>query len=573
MNVSKEYYVIYSRKSRFTGKGESIENQIEMCKQYLMMKLDVSEDMFLVYEDEGFSGKSLERPQFKKMMEDAQKMKFKAIVVYRLDRISRNIGDFAKLIEQLRRNNIDFISIKENFDTSSPMGRAMMYIASVFSQLERETIAERIKDNMHELAKTGRWLGGVTPTGYASTSTKKITIDGKMKKTCHLTFIPEEIEIVKLIADLFLKYNSLTQTEKYLLQHHYKTKKGNLFTRFSIRNILTNPVYMIADQDAYRYLKENDACIYADEKDFDGTRGLLVYNRTLQEDGKANKLLPIDEWIISLGQHEGVFAGETWVKMQKMLEQNKSKNYRKPRSHVALLSGVLRCGSCGEYMRPKLSSRLNSKGERIYTYLCSLKERSNSHLCASKNVQGNILDAAVTNEIKKLSHDQSDFMKQLEQGKKAIQKSTSNYDKETEHLESEMKELESALNNVVLSLGKAANDSTREFLLAQVDEMTMKKKALETKLEEMSALMESNPLSDSDLDVLTQTLLSFSSMVDTMTIEQQREAIRIFVKKIVWDGENAHLYLFGSEEEFELPDEKGGRGESSEQKPLGENSK
>ena len=164
-------YVIYSRKSKFTGKGESIENQIELCRQYIAMHFgEEAAENVLVYEDEGFSGGNLERPQFKKMMKDSQKIAFAAIVVYRLDRISRNIGDFAKLIEDLGDRHIDFISIREQFDTSSPMGRAMMYIASVFSQLERETIAERIRDNMHELSKTGRWLGGTTPTGYASES-------------------------------------------------------------------------------------------------------------------------------------------------------------------------------------------------------------------------------------------------------------------------------------------------------------------------------------------------------------------------------------------------------------------
>ena len=157
-------YVIYSRKSKFTGKGESIENQIELCKRYI--NLNFGEEEILIYEDEGFSGGNLDRPNFRKMIRDSYTMNFTAIVVYRLDRISRNIGDFAKLIEDLGSRNISFISIKEQFDTSSPMGRAMMYIASVFSQLERETIAERIRDNMHELAKTGRWLGGITPTGY-----------------------------------------------------------------------------------------------------------------------------------------------------------------------------------------------------------------------------------------------------------------------------------------------------------------------------------------------------------------------------------------------------------------------
>ena len=92
-------YVIYSRKSKFTGKGESIENQIELCRQYIAMHFgEEAAENALVYEDEGFSGGNLERPQFKKMMKDAQKKDIAAIVVYRLDRISRNIGDFAKLM-------------------------------------------------------------------------------------------------------------------------------------------------------------------------------------------------------------------------------------------------------------------------------------------------------------------------------------------------------------------------------------------------------------------------------------------------------------------------------------------
>ena len=111
---SAKQFVIYSRKSKFTGKGESIENQIELCRQYIASHYSQEEaDAALVYEDEGFSGGTLERPQFKKMMKDSQNTPFSAIVVYRLDRISRNIGDFAKLIEELGERQIDFISIRE----------------------------------------------------------------------------------------------------------------------------------------------------------------------------------------------------------------------------------------------------------------------------------------------------------------------------------------------------------------------------------------------------------------------------------------------------------------------------
>ena len=129
---------IYSRKSKFTAKGESIENQIEMCKEYIDQHFNSIKNIEIsVYEDEGFSGKNTERPQFQKMMLDTHEKPFDYIVCYRLDRISRNVSDFSALIEELKEYKTSFICIKEQFDTSTPMGRAMMYIASVFAQLER----------------------------------------------------------------------------------------------------------------------------------------------------------------------------------------------------------------------------------------------------------------------------------------------------------------------------------------------------------------------------------------------------------------------------------------------------
>ena len=424
-------YVIYSRKSKFTGKGESIENQIELCRQYIAMHFgeDAAENV-LVYEDEGFSGGNLERPQFKKMMKDSQKIEFAAIVVYRLDRISRNIGDFAKLIEDLGDRHIDFISIREQFDTSSPMGRAMMYIASVFSQLERETIAERIRDNMHELSKTGRWLGGTTPTGYASESLSSVTVDGKVKKACKLKPIPEEIQLVKTIFEVFMETGSLSKTDQYLLEHRCVTKRGKQFTRFAIRGILTNPVYMIADETAYQYLKENNVDLFAERSEFDGEHGIMAYNRTLQRPGKANQIRPMEEWIVAVGKHPGIIAGSDWVRVQAMLDVNKSKSYRRPRSNVALLSGLLRCGECGDYMRPKLTNRRTADGALIYTYMCSTKERSHGTVCAMKNCNGNTLDAKIIEEIRKLSADKETLTRLLTQTKKVISGSKEGYDAE-----------------------------------------------------------------------------------------------------------------------------------------------
>ena len=303
---------IYSRKSKFTGKGESIGNQIELCREYIRLHNgDAAADAALVFEDEGFSGGNLNRPAFQQMLGAARSHELSSIVVYRLDRISRNISDFSTLIEELSRLGVAFISIKEQFDTGTPMGRAMMYIASVFSQLERETIAERIRDNMHELAKTGRWLGGNTPTGYRSESVQAVTVDGKSRKACKLKLLPDEGALVKKIYALYTQTDSLSKTEAELLRQGVKTKTGRDFTRFSIKSILQNPVYLIADQDAYQFFIDRKADLFSAQVDFDSTHGILAYNRTDQEKGRATIYLPVDQWIDTVASTRGCSAPAT----------------------------------------------------------------------------------------------------------------------------------------------------------------------------------------------------------------------------------------------------------------------
>lgn len=538
-------FVIYSRKSKFTGKGESIENQIELCRQYIAAHFGADEaENALVYEDEGFSGGTLERPQFQKMMADSHQEQFAAIVVYRLDRISRNIGDFAKLIEDLGNRKIDFISIREQFDTSSPMGRAMMYIASVFSQLERETIAERIRDNMHELSKTGRWLGGTTPTGYESESISNVTVDGKKRKACILKMIPEEIGLVKLIFDKFLETGSLTKTDQFLLAGQYRTKRGKTFTRFAIKGILSNPVYMIADEDAYRYLVENEADLFAEKELFDGKHGVMAYNRTLQKPGKAHQERPMNEWIVSVGKHQGVIPGAQWVQTQKILERNKSKSYRKPRSNMALLSGLLYCGKCGDYMRPKLSNRQNAAGEPVYTYLCTSKERSRSQICNMKNASGNILDAKVMDIVKDLGKNSEAMARQIAQAKKKIGGRLAGYDAEAARVRGQLANNENQIKALVLSLGKAAGAHAEKYILEQIDELHEKGKSLQNRLEELDAMTRQHDLAGMEFDTLRQMLSTMGESMEEYTVEEKRAAIRTLIRKIVWDGENAHIYLF-----------------------------
>lgn len=549
---------IYSRKSKFTGKGESIGNQIEMCRQSIYNTFDyISDDDILIFEDEGFSGGNTNRPQFQKMLKLCREKQIKCIVCYRLDRISRNVGDYSNLINELNKLDVSFISVTEKFDTTTHMGRAMMYIASVFAQLERETMAERIRDNMIELAKDGRWLGGNPPTGYKSVETiGSITIDGRKRKARKLEIVLDEAEIVKLVFSKFLEYRSLTKTETYLIQNDYITKTGKPFSRFAIKAILMNPVYLIADEMAWNYFELKEVDIFAEKSHFNGTHGIMAYNKTSQQVGHSNEIRDMKEWIIAVGRHKGLVRGEDWVQVQKLLEQNKSKAYRKPRSNVALLSGLLYCGDCGSFMRPKLSQRVNKDGELIYDYLCELKEKSKKQKCNIKRANGNELDKLVCMEIQKLTSDKSEFMKSLKKEQKQLNINDSSYQGTLKNLRKSKSDTEVKIKNLLQTLAKTEGTSAQDYILNEINELDRKIKALESQIQEHEDLAKTGSMSDIEFDNLADMLCSFADSFETMPIEQKRLALRAFVKKIIWDGDKVHIYFFGSEEdEIDLSDD------------------
>ena len=177
---------------------ETIESQIEFCKHEVKDGEKVK-----IYPDNGFSGKDTNREQFQAMCKDIEKGLISKVVVYKLDRISRSIIDFANIMEFFGKHNVEFVSCTEKFDTSTPMGRAMLNICIVFAQLERETIQQRITDTYHSRNKKGFYMGGGMPYGF---DLDKIEIDGK--RSSKYTPIEAEIEGVKLIYSMYSKPNT-----------------------------------------------------------------------------------------------------------------------------------------------------------------------------------------------------------------------------------------------------------------------------------------------------------------------------------------------------------------------------
>ena len=550
MTERKVFIAVYSRKSKFTGKGESIENQIELCREYIrIQKGEEAVKNIVVYEDEGFSGGNLNRPGFKKMMTAARNRELSEIIVYRLDRISRNIGDFSGLIEELSRLGIAFVSIREQFDTATPMGRAMMYIASVFSQLERETIAERIRDNMHELAKTGRWLGGVTPLGYRSEAVNKVCVDGKIRKICKLKAVKEEQDLVLLIFQLYMKYDSLTAVEAELMRQEIKTRKGKYFTRFSIKGILQNPVYMAADLDAYQYFTDRKADLWGKKESFDGIHGMIAYNRTDQEKGRTTMNRPVDQWIITVGEHVGLISGRNWVRVQNSLERNKLKNHRKPRMNEALLTGILYC-SCHSKMYPKLTDRKTHDGKQVYTYICKSKERSHRKLCEVKNVSGNALDTAVWEEIKKLSGDPELFVRLLKEIRKFYMENQGEQEQNLRIQKKNKEEQEAKMERLIDSLADLKEEEARRLVEKRIKRLGEEIQKTKAQIRRSESLVSCHTFDCEDRNALCKKMCEWKEMADQASAAQKRECLRQLIQKVIWNGSNARVVLAGDQEKM-----------------------
>lgn len=538
---------IYSRKSKWTGKGESVENQLIMCKEYIFNFIEGGKEAeILEYEDEGFSGKNTNRPQFQKMMKDMKDKKFDYLVCYKLDRLGRNLADLATLMEKLEHRGTSFISIKEKFDTTTPIGKAMLYFSGVLAQMEREQIAERVRDNMIMLARSGRWLGGNTPLGYNSIKREKDAEGGKKKTAFYLEENNEEIATAKFIFHYFLEKQSLNQVFSYFIKKGIKTRNGKDYCIMGIRDILTNPVYCIADEDAFQYFYDLGCQVCIDKEELDGISGLMGYAKTSSSLYK-NKATSYDEWIISKGKHQGIISGKDFVKIQEILSNNKVKGdtFRKVKNSVSVLSGLLYC-SCNHQMRPKNypASRVTEKGERTFAYICQYKGNTHSQNCQVKNVHGNTLDEVVCNEILKYAEPNEGIIPLLEEMKNRIKNSKTEAVTETQLLIQEQEKKKEQIKKLVDSIKKIGADSvSAQYIGEEIEQLHKECKLLEEQIKETK---ENNTEGIEAYEEITETeklLSDFRKLFWHMTTIEKRECLRSVIEKVVWDGELAHIYL------------------------------
>lgn len=541
--------VLYARKSRITNKGDSIGVQFKQSGDYAVNQLGLPENYeFQKYEDKGLSGYYSDRPDFQRLLRDIEMGKIKAVACYKLDRISRKTSDLMRLLEYFERHDVTLLVCSNNINTQISTSKIIIQVLAIIAEFERDILTERIQDNLMELAKDGRWLGGKTPTGF--TSERVTTGSGKNKSAVSfLVPIPEERKLVQEIYRTFWETRSLLQTCNRISKE-FDTKHGAKFTTSTIRLILRNPIYCVADEYSYNYFLERDGNLFGDISEFDGQHGLSSYNKTDQmkvedEDStffnpKFSQLMtqkPVSEWIISVGRHEGFISSRKWVETQRMLDEIAEKYNRPHRKTNALLSGLMYCPICGKRLRVIPESNRWTNGKPRFKYVCpGVREKQ----CTFKAVEGVSLDEFVVRQLSNINDGQSNLYRQIFESRISNMIRTEQSEQEYQETKKSIERLNADISAQVRNL-READEALRRFIQDDIKELTEELAQQEANLRRMEDMQSENQYALHELSGIKKRLLSFEEYAKNAQPETVFTLIHTLVERIYITSENNEL--------------------------------
>ena len=345
--IRRQRCAIYTRKSSEEGLEQefnSLHAQREACEAYIASQR--SEGWVMVrdqYDDGGISGGTLERPGLKQLLVDIEDGLVDVVVVYKIDRLSRSLMDFSKLVEVFDRNGVTFVSVTQSFSTTTSMGRLTLNILLSFAQFEREVTAERIRDKVRASRMRGMWMGGYVPLGY----------DVKDRK---LSINEVEAAAVRDIFERFVMVGSATVLARELRLEGFRSKQGTLIDKGYLYRVLTNRVY----------------------------RGDAVHK------GKAYP-----------GEHQAIITERQWDQVHAIFRESPRKRANNSRAQApALLKGLIFTAT-GAAMTPS-STKKGSRRYRYYVSMDVLRNREPSDEGIPCRLPADLVEAAVVMELKRV---------------------------------------------------------------------------------------------------------------------------------------------------------------------------
>jgi DNA invertase Pin-like site-specific DNA recombinase len=345
-DLRRQRCAIYTRKSSEEGldmEFNSLDAQRESCEAYIASQR--SEGFAAIrerYDDGGHSGGTLERPALQRLLADIEAGLIDVIVVYKIDRLSRSLMDFAKLVEIFDRNNVTFVSVTQSFNTTTSMGRLTLNILLSFAQFEREVIGERIRDKIAASRKRGMWMGGNVPLGYRVENRK-------------LVIVEEEAATVRMIFERFITVGSATALARALIAEGVCTRSGRPIDKGTIYKLLNNPVYV----------------------------GEAVHKGTSYP-----------------GEHEAIIDRALWDKVHAILQTSPRQRAANTRSQTpALLKGLIFTDT-GTAMTPTTTKK-GSKLYRYYTSMDLIRSRA-TDAAGPQRLPAGMVEDAVVGEIRRM---------------------------------------------------------------------------------------------------------------------------------------------------------------------------
>lgn len=456
--------------------------------------------------DAGISGKDIKhRPAMTQLLEEAIEKKFNMLISWKINRISRRLGDAIKIIDLLEKNGIKYCSYSEPFETATPAGRMQFQMMALIGEFERNTIAENVKMGMLAKARLGEWCGGIAPLGYDWQVMEGY--ENSVRKKSKLVINEKEAEIVRAVYEEYASGKGYKAIVNRLNKSGCKSKMGNYFGVAQLRSILTNPVYI----------------------------GKVRYNvrRDWAEKRRSN-INPTP--IICDGIHEAIIDEELFNKVQYMIEQ---KNGKPSRIHDGEypLTGILKCPECGAGMVISSTTNRLKDGtkKRLMYYACGAWKNKGIAACHSNMVRVDKANAAVFREIEKLFNNDNIIKKVVDKVNVKNSRKLKNAEKGIEKYDAELQVLENRKTKIFEAFED--NVITSEEFLKRKKALDSEEDNIRKNKEEALVILAEEHKKEIPYDFIKEIMCNFKEVLssDKISRELKKQLLQMIISEITLD--------------------------------------
>jgi site-specific DNA recombinase len=479
---------IYTRKSTDEGLDQdfnSLDAQREAAEAYI--ESQKHEGWIALpdrYDDGGFSGGTIDRPALKRLMNDVEADRVDCIVVYKVDRLSRSLLDFSRIMEMLDKHHVSFVSVTQQFNTTSSMGRLTLNVLLSFAQFEREIISERTRDKMSAARRRGKWVGGMPVLGYdVDPAGGRLILNG------------DEASRVRAIYELYLGNQSLLETVKELRKRGWSPKRwttkkgiergGAPFDKTSLYRLLTNVIYT----------------------------GRVNHKGTIYQ-----------------GEHEAIVDEATWQRVQECLHGNGRGGGGAVRNkHGALLKGLLYCIPCESAM---IHTYVARKNKRYRYYVCVRAQKEGWDTCPSKSVPALEIENFVVDQIRRIGRDPQLASEVLEQARAQLKKREDELLGEQRLLQNELRRCGAEMARLMGSLRGGDGSQLTERLAELNERIRVTEERLAT-INEQVAGFDRQAIDEADLKMVLSQL---DPIWESLPPKERARVVRLLLSSVGYDG-------------------------------------